>query len=212
MGQLPRCKVSSNPESMDECINVISKIRSETKPLPLKGSKHRVQRLLPQFHTPGYLYQEPPCALHWNDHAAHPKEARLLWRPSLPFSSRLSIQGAGRETRTQFWPLPDPPTPSSRNARGGGVGEWIGLQKEPPHGGAGRARERLKQGLCGVLRAGEPRKPAPPVPFPLRPAPPLPRLAFAFSAAGKEADQAPGSAASQLDGLARGTQPPRAGR
>ena len=61
VGQLPRCKVSSNPESMDECINVISKIRSETKPLPLKGSKHRVQRLLPQFHTPGYLYQEPPC-------------------------------------------------------------------------------------------------------------------------------------------------------
>lgn len=92
------------------------------------------------------------------------------------------------------------------------MGEWIGLQKEPPHGGAGRARERLKQGLCGVLWAGEPREPAPPVPFPLRPAPPLPRLAFAFSAAGKEADRAPGSAASQLDGLARGTQPPRAGR
>lgn len=143
VGQLPRCKVSSNPESMDECINVISKIRSETKPLPLKGSKHRVQRLLPQFHTPGYLYQEPPCPLHWNDHAAHPREARLLWRPSFPFSSRLSVQGTGREIRTQLWPLPDPPTPSSRNARAE-VGWASGLGfKRSLHMGAleGRGRD-----------------------------------------------------------------------
>ena len=191
---------------MTECMNVISKIPNKAKPSPLKGSKHRAQRLLPQFHTAGYTYQEPPCPLHRNDHAAHPKEARLLWRPSLPFSSRLSIQGAGRETRTQLWPLPDPPTPSSRNARA--EGEWAsGASTWGRWKGAGKT----EAGSPASSEAGERGEPAPPPPSRSGPPRPCPGLRLRSQPQG-EADQARGSAASQLDGLVRGTQPPRAGR
>lgn len=121
-------------------------------------------------------------------------------------------------TGPQLLPGLDPPTPRLRRG------------DRAPHGGAERARESLKQGLCGVtwgagadrppgcrpLRTGVPTGWPPPRPAAARPAPPPPpgRRPRSQARGGSARRQGPGFESrrrhSPLGGLSRGARPPGA--
>eukprot|EP00069_Balaena_mysticetus_P010199 bmy_06733T0 len=112
----------------------------------------------------------------------------------------VSIQGAGRETGPRSCPsrVSQLRVLGRGAQRRGGRGRW-GFRRSFRTGaleGRGEDGRRVPAASPG---AGKPRRPAPPAPLPAPARPAPPPLAFAFSVVGKEADQAPDSATSQLD-------------
>lgn len=142
-------------KSMNECTNVTSKIWEQgvaffggLKPLQHEGSKHRVQILLPQSRAPGLFYPPPSPSTGREDRTARPTHNPTQPRPDGPAPPAPLSEGLDVESPLALGPA------LIRQLRV--LGGEIRLQEKLPRGGAERAQERLKQGLCGVSQTAAP--------------------------------------------------------